>query len=238
MELDQELSLRSIGAELADRLEAAIVREVFAPGEKLREVEICSRFGISRSPLREAFQILEGRGLVERRPRLGTRVTELTVDNLDELTACRIPLEATCSRLLAERADREAVARELDLELAAMREAKAVGDFLAGFEANVRMTALMHGRCANSVLMRLLDQLDKAALRYRFRAYRSATGILDHMIEGNAEMIAEIRAGRGCEAAAVTARLVDRAWRTSRRLFLPDAQAVSRPLKNSVLAGC
>ncbi|MBP0616669.1 GntR family transcriptional regulator [Jiella mangrovi] len=227
IEFDQELSLRSIGSEVADRIEAAIVREIFAPGEKLREIEICSRFGISRSPLREAFQILEGRGLVERRPRLGTRVTELSVGNLDEITACRIPLEATCSRLIAERPDRENVARELTLELEAMRDAKASGDFRAGFEANVRMTALSHARCGNAVLMRLLDQLDKAALRYRFRAYRSTTGILDDMIEGNAAMIAEIRAGRASEAAAVTAGLVERAWHTSRRLFLEAAEGHS-----------
>ncbi|WP_109466954.1 GntR family transcriptional regulator [Albibacillus kandeliae] len=221
-DLDEPLSLRPIGLEVADRLEAAIVREVFAPGEKLRELEVCARFGISRSPLREAFQVLEGRGLVERRPRLGTRVTEMSVANLDEITVCRIPLEATCSRLLAERPDHVAVADDLTVPLEAMRRARTGGDFVAGFEANVQMTALMHARCANSVLQRLMDQLDKSALRYRFRAYRSATTVLDDMIDGNDRMISAIRSGDGNRAAKVTADLVERAWRTTRQLFLAD----------------
>ncbi|PJE36799.1 hypothetical protein CVM52_10145 [Pseudooceanicola lipolyticus] len=219
-DLDEQLSLRPIGLEVADRMEAAIVREVFAPGEKLRELDICARFGISRSPLREAFQVLEGRGLVERRPRLGTRVTEMSVENLDEITTCRIPLEATCSRLLASRDDHRAVATELEVPLVSMRHAYKRGDFVAGFEANVQMTALMHARCGNSVLQRLLDQLDKSALRYRFRAYRSATSVLDDMIEGNTAMVDAIRSGDGDRAAQVTADLVEKAWQTTRTLFL------------------
>lgn len=216
---DEQLTLRPIGVEVADRLEAAIVRETFAPGEKLREMEICARLGVSRSPLREAFQILENRGLVERRPRLGTRVTEMSVENLDEIVVCRIPLEAACARLLAERPDHVAVAAELEVELDAMRRARADGDPLAGFEANVRMTALLHDRCGNSVLVKLLRQLDKAALRYRFRAYRHAPDMLDAMIDSNTEMVAEIRAGRGEGAAEVTAHLVERAWHTTRAIF-------------------
>ncbi|WP_116134499.1 GntR family transcriptional regulator [Tropicimonas sp. IMCC34043] len=222
---DDLLVLRPIGVEVADRLEAAIVRESFAPGENLREMEICARFGVSRSPLREAFQILENRGLVERRPRLGTRVTELSVTLLDEISTCRIPLEATCSRILAEREDHAEIARALGVELAAMRHAKAGRDPLAGFEANVRMTALLHARCGNSVLTRLLDQLDTQALRYRFRAYRRAPRMLGEMITGNARMIAEIRAGCGPAAAEVTAELVGQAWRTTRSLFLDSEQA-------------
>ena len=82
------------------------------------------------------------------------------------------------------------------------------------------MTALMHARCGNSVLQRLLDQLDKSALRYRFRAYRSATSVLDDMIEGNTAMVDAIRSGDGDRAAQVTADLVEKAWQTTRTLFL------------------
>lgn len=215
-----QLNIRPIGVEVADRLEAAIVRETFAPGEKLRELDICAQFGVSRSPLREAFQILENRGLVERRPRLGTRVTEMSVENLDEIAVCRMPLEAACAGLLAERPDHEAVADELEAELEAMRRARDAGDAVAGFEANVRMTALMHERCGNSVLVRLLRQLDMSALRYRYRAYRRTPVILDAMIDSNAEMVAAIREGCSDRARDVTSQLVERAWQTTRRLFL------------------
>ncbi|KAA2317294.1 GntR family transcriptional regulator [Pseudooceanicola sediminis] len=219
-QLDSQLNLRPIGLEVADRMQAAIVREAYRPGEKLGEVEICAQFGVSRSPLREAFQILENRGLVERRPRIGTRVTEMSVQTLDEITLCRAPLEAACSGLLAALPDHARVATALEVELDAMRAAHDRGDPLAGFEANVRMTMLSHDMCGNSVLVRLLRQLDVSALRYRYRAYRQMPEMLSSMIASNAGMVAEIRAGRPDAARDITEQLVWRAWETTRQLFI------------------
>lgn len=217
---EQMLVMRPIGLELADRLEDAIIRETYAPGEKLRELELCAVFGVSRSPLREALQILETRGLVERRPRFGARVTDMSVEVLDEISACRIPLEGTCSRLLASRPDHVGIADALDAELSAMQQAHACGDREAAFDANVRMTALLHENCGNSVLAKLLAQLDKPALRYRHRAYRIATGLVGDMIESNRAMISEIRKGQAEGAERVTKALVESAWQTTRELFL------------------
>ncbi|MFD1911238.1 GntR family transcriptional regulator [Halodurantibacterium flavum] len=216
MTSDDRLTLKPIGAEVADRLEAAIIREEFPPGAKLREEELSARYGVSRSPLREAFQILEGRGLVERRPRLGARVTSLSLTMLDDITTCRVPLEATAAALLAARDDRQQAVRRLRSELVAMQRAADRGDSRAGFEANVRMTDILHGACGNPVLVKLLDQLNKSALRYRFRAYRSAPAILTRMVEGNGAMIEAIARGDTATAATVTERLLRDAWALSR----------------------
>ncbi len=217
-EIGGPLKLRSIGAEIADRLEAAIVREAFRPGEKLREIEICERFGISRSPLREAFQILEGRGLVERKPRLGTSVTPMSLKALDDITLCRIPLEGSCARLLAEHPDHEAIASRLDTCLDEMRAALAAQDLSEGFEANVRLTMMLHETCGNPVLARLLRQLDTSALRYRYGAYIRDAGMLERMIEANVAMIAAIRDGNGDKASDLTEELVRGAWHATRRI--------------------
>lgn len=219
--LDNELNLRPIGAEIAERLEAAIVREVFAPGEALREVELCARFNVSRSPLREALQILESWSLVERRPRYGARVTAMSLENLDEITIARAPLEATCARLLAERPDRASILPELEAALAAMRAA--VPGTMDGFEANVRLTQALHRHCGNSVLSRLLSQLDKPALRYRFRAYRQAPRLVGDMIAANAGMIDAIRDGDAPRTMAITSGLVEQAWAVTRPLFAEGA---------------
>lgn len=219
-ELDTGLNLRPIGLELADRLEAAIVRQSFAPGEALRELDICARFGVSRSPLREAFQILENRGLVERRPRLGTRVTELSVENLDEISICRIPLEAACAQLHAEQPDHETMAADLAVELRAMLRARNNDRPTEGFEANVRITAMLHERCGNSVLLKLLRQLDSPALRYRYHAYSRSPQILDAMIDSNGAMIEAIRAGDAQAAHDITEALVRKAWHSTRQSFL------------------
>ena len=58
-----------LGVDLGHRLATAIIRAQYVPGEKLVETEICARYGISRSPLREALRFLESSGLVTRRPR-------------------------------------------------------------------------------------------------------------------------------------------------------------------------
>ncbi|MCJ7872157.1 GntR family transcriptional regulator [Phaeobacter sp. J2-8] len=222
--LDAQLQLRPIGLELADRLEAAIVREKFAPGEKLREEAICMQFGVSRSPLREAFQVLENRGLVERRPRVGTRVTEMTEQNLNEITVCRAPLEAACAGLLAGLAHHKEIADVLEGELDAMRSAQRCGDLLAGFEANVRLTRVSHERCENSVLIRTLNQLDVSALRYRYHAYRRMPEMLLSMIENNEITIGQIREGNVDAARDSTEKLVWTAWEKMRLPFLKETK--------------
>ena len=55
---------RSLQAEVLDRLREEIIRGVWKPGVRLQERLLCARFGISRSPLREAFQVLATEGLL------------------------------------------------------------------------------------------------------------------------------------------------------------------------------
>src|SRR5258706_9125934 len=55
----------SLQARALDRLRDEIVNGVWKPGERLQERTLCERFGISRSPLREAYQVLAAEGLLE-----------------------------------------------------------------------------------------------------------------------------------------------------------------------------
>ena len=59
-------------------IELWIIKGEYEPGQKLKEEEISERLGISRPPIREAFKTLEAEGLVERRPRRGVFVSEMT----------------------------------------------------------------------------------------------------------------------------------------------------------------
>jgi DNA-binding GntR family transcriptional regulator len=56
---------RSLQAEVLDRLRDEIIQGVWKPGERLQERLLCERFGISRSPLREAYQVLAAEGLLD-----------------------------------------------------------------------------------------------------------------------------------------------------------------------------
>ena len=91
-------------AEIAfSNLVEAISAGEFEPGQRLSEADLARRFGISRGPLREALQRLEGR-LVTRRARVGVHVIELSADAIRELFVIREALEGLAARLAAENA--------------------------------------------------------------------------------------------------------------------------------------
>ncbi|WP_170317628.1 GntR family transcriptional regulator [Paroceanicella profunda] len=209
-----------IGFDVAGRLEREIIRGDLAPGAKLVETELSARYGVSRSPLREALQIVEASGLVTRRPRYGVRVAELSVANLDDISICRVSLEATAAGLLASAPDHRAIAGALDLHVEHMRTAFAAGDFPGCFEANVRLTDHIHAALPNPVLQKLLGQLNKPALRYRYWAYLRAPETVRMLIGSNEQMTDAIRSGDGSRAETVTSGLVYDAWRQVRAALL------------------
>jgi len=81
----------------------AVISGEFAEGERLREAELATRFGVSRAPLREAMRLLEERRLIERLPYAGVRVVPLTARMVSELYEIRAALEAIVCRRAAAR---------------------------------------------------------------------------------------------------------------------------------------
>src|SRR3546814_14371452 len=75
---------RPLHNELADRLRHMIVEGKLAPGEKLSEKELCQRFGVSRTPLREATRVVATEGLVLLTPNRGCTVATRTLADLDK----------------------------------------------------------------------------------------------------------------------------------------------------------
>jgi len=81
-------------AELAaDRISDLVFRGELRPGDRLIEEQLCTRLGVSRAPVREGLRILEGAGLVVRRPRAGVSVTPLTPRDVFEILTYREGLE-------------------------------------------------------------------------------------------------------------------------------------------------
>lgn len=78
---------------VADELRRRILEVEIPFGQRLLEPELSSEFGVSRSSLREALQILEHEGLVISRPRKGTFVASFTNDDLREIYEARLLLE-------------------------------------------------------------------------------------------------------------------------------------------------
>jgi DNA-binding GntR family transcriptional regulator len=97
---------------LRDEIENGIISNVFAPGERLDEVQLATRFGVSRTPIREALMQLNAIGLVEIRPRRGAVVMDPGPHRIFEMFEVMAELEGMAGSLAARRctdADRAAI---------------------------------------------------------------------------------------------------------------------------------
>ena len=81
----------------------------FCPGKPIREVELCRRFNVSRTPVREALRLLQNNGVVEYIPRCGVQVVELSEQDLLYITDTRTVLEVLGAREAALRITPEQV---------------------------------------------------------------------------------------------------------------------------------
>lgn len=92
-----------LGFSIALKLEEAIVSGEIAAGTHLDELSIAEKFDVSRTPVREALQLLAARSLAARIPYRGTIVTEITLERISELFEAMGEVEALCGRFAAER---------------------------------------------------------------------------------------------------------------------------------------
>jgi DNA-binding GntR family transcriptional regulator len=124
---------RSTAAIVADRLREAIMRGSFPPGSQLGEVEIATRLGVSRGPLREAMQWLVAEGLLRSVRHRGLFVRDLDAADVRDVYAGRAAVERAAGLLLIA-GDRAAAVARLGAALAAMQAA--AGDPVALADAD------------------------------------------------------------------------------------------------------
>ena len=92
----------SLHGEILSRLRDYVVEGHIAEGARVPERQLCEKFGISRTPLREALKVLAAEGLIELLPNRGARVRELRPRDLDELFDMMGGLESLAGRLACE----------------------------------------------------------------------------------------------------------------------------------------
>jgi len=153
-------------AALRDALEDEIVTGALRPGARLEEQALADRFGVSRTPIREALLQLSAAGLIEQKPRRGAVVAAIGPRRLMEMFEVMAELEAMCARLAARRADRA--------DLSAIRaahdacaEAAGARDGDAYYYRNEAFHALIRQAGRNGFL---IEQAE--ALQRRLRPYR------------------------------------------------------------------
>lgn len=154
--MDGTTPTRDLGESAYARIRAAIRDGDLAPGERLTEVDLAARFGVSRTPVRQAIARLEAEGLVTHEARRGLAVTRPDHQQVVELYVMREVLEGAAARLAAQHAS--------DTEIAAMaeiveRELAAFGNAAALAAENQRFHGLLYLAAHNRYLLRSLEQL-------------------------------------------------------------------------------
>lgn len=148
----------SLSRVILGELERIILSGELAPGQKLNEKALAERFGVSRGPVREAFQALHARGLVEMIPNRGVFVQEVGREEALEIYDVRAGLFGTACRLLAARIDRVVLA-ELRLLHARMDAAASSRDLDAYFPANIDFHALIVRSAGNATLAQTYNNM-------------------------------------------------------------------------------
>lgn len=201
-----------LALEVLPFLERQIIIRRLKPGQKLVELELCGRYGISRSPMREALRMLEASGLAVRRPRFGVRVAPMSIAELDHIFACRLPLEALSARDLAENPPADGSVEALHGVLDQMEAASGTGDPEETFFANAEYSAAFNRLVPNRVLARLIDQLSKPALRYRYLTYMERPQMIGVALDKNRRVVDAVLARQPDEADRLTRELILASW--------------------------
>lgn len=156
----------STGTRLRDAIENEIVSGALPPGTRLDETVLAERYGVSRTPIREALMQLANSGLVEIRPRRGAIVAEVGLDRLVEMFEVMGELEGMAGRLAARRITAADIAA-LDEALEACRHAAAATDHDGYYYENERFHFALYNASHNSFLIEQCMAMNRRLKPYR-----------------------------------------------------------------------
>ena len=186
----------ALAVELTDRLRTLIMEGELKPGEKIPERLLTARFGVSRTPLREAVKVLAAEGLVILVQNRGAVVSRLTVSEIEEVFPVLAALEGVVGELACKQAsDREIeTIRHLNEE---MHHAFTRGDRPAYFELNQKIHAALLDAARNPTLTQQHRMVARRASRARYQANLTNERWEEAMREHDAILAAlEVRDGK------------------------------------------
>lgn len=157
----------NLPAFVAEQLAADIEGGVLRPGDRLSEEAIAARFGISRSPVREALRILQQEELVHIEPRKGASVRSFAIEEVDQLFEMRAVLYGLAVELFGRNGGNALIATH-DAQWPSIRElaadpATTPERFAA---ATQRSSAFIVGHCGNARLQSAMRKMTRQAFRH------------------------------------------------------------------------
>jgi DNA-binding GntR family transcriptional regulator len=182
---------------LIDKIEQEIATGQFRQGDRLDEMSLAKRFGVSRTPVREALNYLATIGLIEHRPRRGAIVAEIRPDQLFAMFEAMAELEAACGRLAARRLTPSTRAELIDCHAAC---GAACHDSDAYYEKNELFHQAVYRASGNTFLEEQCLALQKRLRPYRRLQLQVINRVGDSYKE-HERIVAMILSGKSEEAA-------------------------------------
>ena len=204
VKMDEYLPLRDV---VFNTLREAILRGELKPGERLMEIQLANKLGVSRTPIREAIRKLELEGLVLMIPRKGAEVAQITEKSLRDVLEVRRALENLAVQLACLRMSPQTLA---DLKAAAKAFEEILGgeDVTAVAEADVAFHDVIYMATDNQRLISLLNNLREQMYRYRVE-YLKKKECHKQLLWEHQEIIRAIEAGEIDVATKITEQHID-----------------------------
>ena len=168
--MNEYLPLRDV---VFNTLRQAILKGELEPGERLMEIQLAERLGVSRTPIREAIRKLELEGLVLMVPRKGAEVARISEKSLREVLEVRRSLEELAIELACQKITDEQIG-ELEAAEAVFAEAVQKGDPMTIAESDESYHDVIYQATENGRLVQILNNLREQMYRYRLEYIKDA----------------------------------------------------------------
>ena len=169
--MDAFLPLRDV---VFNTLRQAILIGELKPGERLMEIHLADRLGVSRTPIREAIHKLEREGLVTIIPRRGAEVSQITEKSMNDVLEVRRALDALCVELACDRITEEGL-ENLRAACDHFEQCVKTKDSKKIAQADVALHDIIVQATGNQRLIQLVNNLSEQMYRYRFEYIKDSS---------------------------------------------------------------
>ena len=178
---------QTLREKILETIRDAILKGTLKPGERVSETDLAERFGISRTPIREAFRQLESEGYLQVIPRKGAVVASLSERDIEEFYAIKIILEGFAARIAAEKLTEKDIER-LESINERLQKIAEDGDVKTFFRVHNEFHELFIKASGNEKLYDMINQLVMKFKRLRL-ASLAQPGRMEISVEEHRNMI-------------------------------------------------
>ena len=204
MDVNDYLPLRDV---VFNTLRQAILRGEMEPGERLMEIQLAQKLGVSRTPIREAIRKLELEGLVIMIPRKGAEVAHITEKDMKDVLEVRSTLEELVVELAIKNVTDEKI-EELKCANKVFESAIVSKDAVNIVEADVKFHDILYSMTNNARLIQIINNLREQMYRYRVE-YLKNNDVYEQLVEEHELLIQAVIKHDKAQAKDIICRHID-----------------------------